>query len=459
MSNTDKYTDIYKRQKLFYLEHITREVPYRLAALDRLREGIIDHTDQLTEVLHADLGKSPFEAYATEIGIVLNEITYAQNNLRQWVEPRRVFSPLALFGSRSSIHYEPRGVVLIIAPWNYPLQLAFSPLIGAIAAGNCVVLKPSAKTPHTAQVMKTIIDECFEDEYIALIEPNHDATDTLLQLQWDHIFYTGGEDFGRRVMEAAARNLTPVTLELGGKSPCIVDDDADLRVAAQRIVWGKCLNCGQTCVAPDYLFVHRTVQDTLVQLIKQEIKRQFGDNPLLSPDYPRIINDHHFNRLANLLTHGDILVGGATDATQRYIEPTLIANVQPQSPLLNKEIFGPILPIIPFDDIDDCVEHINSHPTPLALYYFTKSRKRANYMINHTESGGMCINDVIIHVANHHLPFGGKRSSGLGHYHGKYSFETFSHAKSVVSTTNLFSLFIKYPPYGDKLRWIKKILK
>lgn len=459
MCQSNKYTEIYKKQKAFYIEHITRELPYRLTALDRLREGLKDHEQELTEALRADLGKAPFESYATEIGILLNEISYVQRNLRKWAADRSVFSPLALFGSRSAIHYEPRGVVLIIAPWNYPLQLAISPLIGAIAAGNCAVVKPSAKAPHTARVMKAIIDECFEEEYIALIEPSHDATDTLLQLQWDYIFYTGGEAFGKQVLAAAAQHLTPVALELGGKSPCIVDADADLRTAAQRIVWGKCVNCGQTCVAPDYLLVHRSVQSKLVDLMVQEIKRQYGDNPLHSPDYPRIVNNHHFNRLVALLAHGTILAGGATDASQRYIEPTLITNVNPDSPLLSQEIFGPILPVIPFDDIDDCVEHVNTHSTPLALYYFTKSRKQARYMVNHTEAGGMCINDVIVHVANHHLPFGGKGNSGMGHYHGRYSFEAFSHAKSVVSTTTSLYLDIKCAPYGNKLQWIKKILK
>lgn len=453
------YSDLHQRQRLFYVEHITRELPYRLTALDRLREGIKDHEQELTDALHSDLGKSAFESYATEIGILLNEISYMQNNLRQWSADRRVSTPITLFGSRSSIHYEPRGVVLIIAPWNYPLQLALSPLIGAIAAGNCAVVKPSADAPHTATVIKKIIDECYEDEYIAATLPDNSITEELLKLQWDYIFYTGGEEYGKHVMEAAARHLTPVTLELGGKTPCIVDKDADLRTAARRIIWGKLVNCGQTCVAPDYLMLHTSVKERLIELLQQEIRNQYGENPIESPDYPRIVNLRHFDRLSAMLCDGTIISGGATNREQRYIAPTLITDVAETSPLLTTEIFGPILPIIPFDDIDDCVEYINTRPTPLALYYFTQSKKQARYIINHTESGGICINDTVVHVANNRLPFGGVGASGIGCYHGKHSFETFSHAKSVVKTTTRLYLDIKCAPYRDKLRWVKKFLK
>lgn len=453
------YSDLHQRQRLFYVEHITRELPYRLTALDRLREGIKDHEQELTDALHSDLGKSAFESYATEIGILLNEISYVQNNLRQWSADRRVSTPITLFGSRSSIHYEPRGVVLIIAPWNYPLQLALSPLIGAIAAGNCAVVKPSADAPHTATVIKKIIDECYEDEYIAATLPDNSITEELLKLQWDYIFYTGGEEYGKHVMEAAARHLTPVTLELGGKTPCIVDKDADLRTAARRIIWGKLVNCGQTCVAPDYLMLHTSVKERFIELLQQEIRNQYGENPIESPDYPRIVNLRHFDRLSAMLGDGTIISGGATNREQRYIAPTLITDVAETSPLLTTEIFGPILPIIPFDDIDDCVEYINTRPTPLALYYFTQSKKQARYIINHTESGGICINDTVVHVANNRLPFGGVGASGIGCYHGKYSFETFSHAKSVVKTTTRLYLDIKCAPYRDKLRLVKKFLK
>lgn len=453
------YSDLHQRQRLFYVEHITRELPYRLTALDRLREGIKDHEQELTDALHSDLGKSAFESYATEIGILLNEISYMQNNLRQWSADRRVLTPITLFGSRSSIHYEPRGVVLIIAPWNYPLQLALLPLIGAIAAGNCAVVKPSADAPHTATVIKKIIDECYEDEYIAATLPDNSITEELLKLQWDYIFYTGGEEYGKHVMEAAARHLTPVTLELGGKTPCIVDKDADLRTAARRIIWGKLVNCGQTCVAPDYLMLHTSVKERFIELLQQEIRNQYGENPIESPDYPRIVNLRHFDRLSAMLGDGTIISGGATNREQRYIAPTLITDVAETSPLLTTEIFGPILPIIPFDDIDDCVEYINTRPTPLALYYFTQSKKQARYIINHTESGGICINDTVVHVANNRLPFGGVGASGIGCYHGKHSFETFSHAKSVVKTTTRLYLDIKCAPYRDKLRLVKKFLK
>lgn len=459
MSETDKYSELLRRQRLFYIEHITREIPYRLTALDRLREGIKDNERLLIQALHDDLGKSEFESYSTEIGIVLHEISYMLQNLRKWTERKRVTSPLSLFGSRSSIHYEPRGVVLIIAPWNYPLQLALLPLVGAIAAGNCAVVKPSSDAPHTSAAIKKIIDECFEDEYIAAIEPHAGVTSQLLQLQWDYIFFTGGAKNGRRVMEAAAQYLTPVTLELGGKSPCIVDEDADLRTAAQRIVWGKFINCGQTCVAPDYLYAHASIQAKLIAYMKEEIVNQYGVDVAQSPDYPRIVNHKHFDRLSSMLSHGKIIVGGECNRDDLYISPTLMTDIDSQSPLLHDEIFGPILPILTFGDVDDCIEHINNNPTPLALYYFSKSKKRAQYIIDHTESGGMCINDTVVHVVNNHLPFGGKGMSGMGHYHGRYSFETFSHAKSVVSTTTRMYLDIKCAPYGNKLRWVKKLLK
>ena len=459
MTETEKYSDLLHRQRLFYVEHITREIPYRLTALDRLRESITDNEAMLTRALYEDLGKSAFESYSTEIGMVLHEIAYMQRNLRKWSARKRVSTPLTLFGSRSSIHYEPRGVVLIIAPWNYPLQLALLPLVGAIAAGNCAVVKPSSDAPHTAAAIKKIIEECYEDEYIAAIEPHPGVTSQLLQLRWDYIFFTGGEKNGRKVMEAASRHLTPVTLELGGKSPCIVDEDADLRTAAQRIVWGKFINCGQTCVAPDYLFVHARVQAKLIAYMMEEIKSQYGSDASQSPDYPHIINEKHFDRIASLLSHGKIVTGGVCDREKLYIAPTLMTDVESQSPLLEEEIFGPILPILTFGDVDDCVEHINSHATPLALYYFSTSKKRAQYIIEHTESGGVCINDTVVHVANNELPFGGKRASGMGHYHGRYSFETFSHAKSIVSTTTRLYLDIKCAPYGNKLKWIKKLLK
>lgn len=453
------FSDLIRRQRLFYIEHITREIPYRLTALERLRESIEEHEDELTLALNADLGKSPFESYTAEIGILLSEIRYVQNNLHSWAADSRRFTPLTLFGSTSFIHYEPRGVVLIIAPWNYPLQLALLPLIAAIAAGNCAVIKPSADAPHTAAIIKKIIEECYEDEYIAVTQPDNSVTDELLSLQWDYIFYTGGEDYGKHVLKAAAQHLTPVTLELGGKSPCIVDCDADLRTAAQRIIWGKLINCGQTCVAPDYLFLHNDVKERFIELLKQEIVAQYGENPMLNADYPHIVNLRHFDRLNAMLGDGTLIAGGETLRDKLYIAPTLITDVKEHSPLLTTEIFGPILPIIPFDDIDDCIEYINNQPTPLALYCFTNSKKQARYIINHTQSGGVCINDTVIQVVNNRLPFGGVGASGMGRYHGRYGFETFSHAKPVMKTTTKFFLRIKCAPYRDKLRWVKKILK
>ena len=450
--------DLIQSQRLFFTEHITREIPFRLCALDRLQEGIRKYEPELTEALRNDLGKSAFESYASEIGLILREIKSAKKHLAGWSKEKKCPTPLFMAGSKSFVHPEPYGVVLIIAPWNYPVQLTLSPLIGAIAAGNCAIVKPSPDAPCTSEVQTRLIDECFESEYIAVTATDAHTTEMLLQERFDYIFYTGGVRFGKSVMEAAARHLTPVTLELGGKSPCIVDDDADLPVAARRIVWGKLLNCGQTCVAPDYLMVHSTIKDRLIDAIRKEIARQYGEDPRLSPDYPRIVNRRHIDRLLPLLKDGDIVCGGTADPDERYIAPTLIENVRPGSPLLTDEIFGPILPVIPFDDIDDCVEYINTHEKPLALYYFTRSKKRARYMIQHTSSGGVCINDTISHVVNSDLPFGGIGNSGIGQYHGRYSFETFSHPKSLVKTTTAFNIGLKFAPYAPKLRTLKKWL-
>lgn len=450
--------DLIQSQRLFFTEHITREIPFRLCALDRLQEGIRKYEPELTEALRNDLGKSAFESYASEIGLILREIKSAKKHLAGWSKEKKCPTPLFMAGSKSFVHPDPYGVVLIIAPWNYPVQLTLSPLIGAIAAGNCAIVKPSPDAPCTSDVLTRLIDECFESEYIAVTATDAHTSEMLLQERFDYIFYTGGVRFGKSVMEAAARHLTPVTLELGGKSPCIVDDDADLPVAARRIVWGKLLNCGQTCVAPDYLMVHSSIKDRLIDAIRQEIARQYGEDPRLSPDYPRIVNRRHIDRLLPLLKDGDIVCGGTADPDERYIAPTLIENVRPGSPLLTDEIFGPILPVIPFDDIDDCVEYINTHEKPLALYYFTRSKKRARYMIQHTSSGGVCINDTISHVVNSDLPFGGIGNSGIGQYHGRYSFETFSHPKSVVKTTTAFNIGLKFAPYAQKLRTLKKWL-
>ena len=459
MIDPEKYAALHQKQRTFFDKHLTREIPYRLSALRRLRESIEKHEADLTRALQADLGKAPFESYTSEIGLVLKEIGYLQRHLARWATDRRRATPLLLLGSRSRLHYEPRGTVLIIAPWNYPFNLSLMPLVGAIAAGNCAVVKPSGEAPHTAACLQQLIGECFEESYIAVTEPDLEVTDALLSLPWDYIFYTGSQSYGRHVMEAASRHLTPLTLELGGKSPCIVDNDADLRVAAQRIVWGKLLNAGQTCVAPDTLFVHKEVKNSLVEALIKEIKTQYGPDPRRSPDYPHIVNTRHFDRLAALLPYGDILHGGSTDRDRLYIELTLIEKAPSDSPLMTDEIFGPILPIVPFERIDLCLEYIRKRPTPLALYYFTSSRKRARHVVNHTASGGVCINDTVIHVVNSHLPFGGVGQSGMGAYHGRYSFELFSHAKPVMSSPAHLLPNLKCAPYGDRLRWIKWLFR
>lgn len=456
------YSELVRLQREFYTEHITREIPFRLCALDRLEEGIKTHEQEITEALKKDLGKSPFESYLSEIGLILNEIRYTKRNLKEWAKDKHIYTPLFLIGSRSTIHYEPRGIALIIAPWNYPFQLCLSPLIGSICAGNCSVLKPSPDSPHVSYILSVLISECFEPEYIALINGSNEETGKVLQEKFDYIFYTGGMEYGRQVLTAASRHLTPVTLELGGKSPCIVDKDADIPKAARRIVWGKLLNCGQTCVAPDYLLVHESVKDKVTEFLKKEIIRQYSEDPRLNPDYPRIINERHFNRLVSMLNNGNILFGGTYDKKDLYISPTLIEmgklEEKPDSPLLSEEIFGPVLPILSFSDIDDCVEYINERDKPLALYYFTSGKNNARYMIQHTTSGGVCINDTVSHVANNRLPFGGIGNSGMGAYHGRYSFETFSHARSIVTTTNLYNIGMKFAPYNKKIKWLKKLM-
>lgn len=453
------YEKLIKEQRAFFNNRTTGDISFRKQSLTALQKAIRKYEKELSEALRKDLGKAPFESYMTEIGFILSEIRHTLKHLDKWAAAKRCKTPLFLFGSTSHTRPEPYGIVLILSPWNYPVQLLLAPLVGAIAAGNCAILKPSPRTVHTNHILGKLISETFPPQYIAFLETDNRQTDNLLKQHFDYIFYTGGVAFGKRIMMAAAKNLTPVTLELGGKSPCIVDNDAHIQIAARRIVWGKYLNCGQTCVAPDYIFVHREVKDKLITALQAEIERQYGKAPQESPDYPRIISQDHFYNLLLLLKQGHIVAGGKYDDKDLYIAPTVISGILPENRIMSEEIFGPILPLLDFDDIDNVIDYVNNQEKPLALYYFGQNKKKARYVLQNTSSGGACINDVVTHVANTHLPFGGVGSSGTGAYHGKYSFDTFSHTRSIVQSTTRFNIGMKFAPYDGKLKWLKKIMK
>ena len=453
------YEELIKEQRAFFNNRTTGDISFRKQSLTALQKAIRKYEKELSEALRKDLGKAPFESYMTEIGFILSEIRHTLKHLDKWAAAKRCKTPLFLFGSTSHTRPEPYGIVLILSPWNYPVQLLLAPLVGAIAAGNCAILKPSPRTVHTNHILGKLISETFPPQYIAFLETDNRQTDNLLKQHLDYIFYTGGVAFGKRIMMAAAKNLTPVTLELGGKSPCIVDNDAHIQIAARRIVWGKYLNCGQTCVAPDYIFVHREVKDKLITALQAEIERQYGKSPQESPDYPRIISQDQVYNLLLLLKQGHIVAGGKYDDKDLYIAPTVISGILPENRIMSEEIFGPILPLLDFDDIDNVIDYVNNQEKPLALYYFGQNKKKARYVLQNTSSGGACINDVVTHVANTHLPFGGVGSSGTGAYHGKYSFDTFSHTRSIVQSTTRFNIGMKFAPYDGKLKWLKKIMK
>ena len=436
----------------------TRGYEWRIRQLQQLRAMTITKQDEIHAALQADLRKSEFESSLSETGGVIGEIDHVLKHLRKWMRPRKVTTPITNLPGSSKIVREPLGVVLIIAPWNYPFNLIVSPLIGAIAAGNCAILKPSELTPHVSQVVQDGIEEFLDPAAFRVIQGDAEVATELLEQRFDHIFYTGGERVAKIVMTAAAQHLTPVTLELGGKSPCLIDHDADLEVAARRIAWGKFLNAGQTCVAPDYLLVHESVEADFLRLLTAEVKHFYGLVPQSSPDYPRIISDSHFERLKGLLdTEAETVFGGDTDADDRYIAPTAIRKMSLDAPIMQEEIFGPILPIIRIHNVEEGIEFINQRHKPLALYLFANANETQDTVINQTSSGGVCINDVVMQLGVPELPFGGVGNSGMGSYHGRASFETFSHAKSVLTKWNRFEFKLRYPPYTEgKLKWLRR---
>lgn len=441
--------------RAFFQEGVTREVKMRLRYLERLETHIRQREGAILQALHADLGKTDFEAYASEVGFVLDEIRFLRKHLRGWARPKRVIPSLVQLPGRSYIRYEPRGVVLIISPWNYPFQLLLVPLAGAIAAGNVVVLKPSEFAPATAKVVEELVRDTFPPQYVQVVQGEADVAAALLELDWDYIFFTGSTRVGRKVAEAAARRLIPYTLELGGKSPAIVEKDADLPVAARRIAWGKWLNAGQTCIAPDYVLVQEKVLGAFLEALKTAVQQFYGDIAQPPAEYARIIHRGHYERLVRMMSEGEIVFGGYTDAEKLYISPTVV--LSPRGALIEEEIFGPILPVLPFGAPEEAVVFVRRLPPPLALYVFSENDSQQQYYLDRLSSGGACINDTLMHIGSPRLPFGGVRESGIGRYHGWYSFETFSHARAVVKTPTWLDLPLRYPPYGKKLsivRWL-----
>ncbi|WHY88819.1 aldehyde dehydrogenase [Neobacillus novalis] len=455
----DNYDSIIAQQKAFFRTGMTKDVSYRLEALHKLRNAIKNHEQVLMDALRTDLNKSEFDAYTSEIGFVLEELRFTLKHLRSWVMPKKVKTPLTHIGSRSYIYSEPYGVALIIAPWNYPFQLAIAPLIGAIAAGNCGVIKPSELTPKTSEVLGKIIHDLYPEEYISVVQGGVETSQALLNEKFDYIFFTGSVPVGKVVMEAAAKNLTPVTLELGGKSPCIVHEDANIKLAAKRIAWGKFTNAGQTCIAPDYLYLHKSIKDQFLQQFKETTIELYGVQPLNNGDFTRIVSDRHFQRLCSFLDNGELYMGGSANQEKLTIEPTVLTNVTWEDPIMQDEIFGPILPVLEYDALSEVLEGIHRHPKPLALYIFTENNTIQQEVLNSVSFGGGCVNDTVYHFASPYLPFGGVGNSGIGAYHGKGNIDTFSHQKSVLKQTTLFDIPFRYPNVKNGLKKIKLFMK
>ena len=439
--------DLVTRQRSYFQSGATLPVSARLAALRRLYNAISSHEKEIRRALQKDLGKSGFESYMCETGMVLEEISYMLKHTRKFAREQRVHTPLAQFCSRSYKKPSPYGVTLIMSPWNYPFMLTLSPLADALAAGNTAVVKPSAYSPYTSEVLLSILTECFDPKYVAVVTGGRAENTCLLREHFDYIFFTGSQAVGKEVMRSAAEHLTPVTLELGGKSPCIVDQTADIRLAARRIVFGKYLNCGQTCVAPDYVYCHRSVKDQLIKEVQKQIRRQYGKQPLHSSDYGKIINEKHFDRILGLIDEKKVVHGGGSDRSTLRIEPTVMDNVTFSDAVMQEEIFGPVMPILVFDSLDEVIRRINSMPHPLALYFFTSDKKAARKVTARCGFGGGCINDTIIHLATSEMGFGGFGESGMGAYHGKTGFDTFTHYKSIVDKKTWIDLPMRYQPY------------
>ena len=450
-------TTIVEAQRAYFRSGETLSLKHRQKALCTLSKALKLWESRLAEALWKDLHKSYEEAYMTELSIVLGEIDNHLRHLKRWMLPKPVGTPIKMMPSRSKVIAEPLGCSLIMAPWNYPVQLLLNPLVGAISSGCTAILKPSPYVPHVSKVLEQMIKESFRPEYIGIVQGNREVNTALLEQRFDIIFFTGSPDLGRKVMRAASEHLTPVVLELGGKSPCIVDKDANIAMAARRIAWGKSLNAGQTCIAPDYLLVHADVKEQLVSALKKEFTRLHGANPKEAKHFVRIVNERAFDRLVGYIQGADVVMGGEYDREERYIAPTLIDHVDVNSPIMQEEIFGPIFPIVTFSTTEEAIRFVTDREKPLALYYFGESKKNIRNVLKHTSSGGACINDTIMHIANENLPFGGVGQSGMSAYHGKESFKVFSHHRAVVTTTTRLDLPFRYMPYKF-FKFVKKLL-
>jgi aldehyde dehydrogenase (NAD+) len=446
------------KQRDFFDSNSTRDIDFRIEQLKKFKKAIQDNEENIYAALNADFKKSKFESFATEIGVLYEEISCMLKNVKKWATPELVKDTIANFPSKNYIYHDPYGVTLIIGAWNYPLQLTLAPVIGAIAAGNTCIIKPPRAAIHTYHVIEKIISETFNENYLAVLD-EHSDNNEMLSYRYDYIFFTGGVEIGKTIARAAAEYLTPTTLELGGKSPCIVDKLSDVETAAKRIAWGKFLNGGQTCVAPDYLLLHDAVKEKFYKAFAKSVKEFYGNNPQDSADYPRIINDRHFNRLAALIKDGEIIVGGQTDADTRYIAPTLIEIDSLDHPLMSDEIFGPILPVLTIQSIDEAISIVKQFEKPLAFYIFSNNYANQQKCLNTVQFGGGCVNDTVSHFINDGLPFGGVGNSGVGAYHGKFSFDTFTHKKGVCHKVTWPDVPLRYPPYNGKLMLVKQVMK
>lgn len=455
------FEQMIEEQKEFYYTGKTRDIQFRKNQLKYLKQTIKKYEKDILQALNLDLGKSEFEAYSNEVGFVLDSIQHMLDSIDEWAKPIEVKTPLHFQPAKSFIIREPYGVVLIIGPFNYPFQLVIEPLIGAIIGGNTAVVKPSESAIHTTKIIRKIIEETFEPHYVRVVEGEKEEVTALIHAPFDYIFFTGSVTVGKIVMRAASERLTPITLELGGKSPTIVDKSANLDVAAKRIAWGKFNNVGQTCVAPDYVLVHSSVYDKFIKKLKKTITSFYGKNPQESKDYGRIINERHFDRLVELL-HAEkehITFGGNVDRNDLYIEPTIVEKVSWNHPIMEDEIFGPILPIMEYEKLEKAIEQIRKLPKPLAAYFFSENKKHIDYFLQELSYGGGCINDTVTHVGNIYLPFGGVGPSGMNSYHGKASFETFTHAKSIMRRSSKLANNLLFPPYKQKVKLVRRVLK
>ncbi|MGJ9384947.1 aldehyde dehydrogenase [Salipaludibacillus sp. CF4.18] len=453
----DAISSLVQKQRNYFYSGETKSISFRKNQLTALKEAIRNYESDILEALKKDLNKGEYEGFLTEIGFLYSELKDMIKNVDYWATPKKEKTPISSFGGKSFVYKEPYGVTLIIAPWNYPFQLAIAPLIGAIGAGNTAIIKPSELTPNTSVIIRELIATTFPEKYIAVVEGDVETSKVLLDEDVDYIFFTGSTEVGKKVMEAASKHLTPVTLELGGKSPAIIMDDANLKLAAKRIVWGKFLNAGQTCVAPDYILIHEKKRRKFLKLLTYYTKKWFGNEALKKRDYPKIINEKHVERLINLIDEEKVFYGGGFAQEQRFIEPTIMMDVTMDDPVMAEEIFGPILPIVTFEHPFEIVDIVRKRPNPLALYLFTESKDHEQFILSNLSFGGGCVNDTVMHLSTPYLPFGGVGASGMGSYHGKNSFDTFTHEKSILKQTTSFDLPIRYSQTKTSLSTLRKM--